>query len=296
MLMFPERQTTYGWLVATDIFLAGVGGGVFLISVVLELLGKYETIAKTGTLLGPVLVLLGTFFLIAELGRKTRFYKLFTNLSSPSSWLSRGTWILIAFVILGLAYSLPSFQLFSWLPWSKTSALGQGIGIAAGLFSVLVIIYPGFLFGVVKGIPFWNTPILPFVFLFSSLSTGVAAIMLVALLSGMNLEITAVHHLGAAGIVLILILLLALGVYLYITSHQGFAAMESLRLLKTPLFISGALIVGLVVPLAVLIYAVFVGDMLTISILTGVGSLCLLAGGLLLRYAIIRAGVYLSLR
>ena len=289
--MLPERQTTYGWPIAIEMFLAGIGGGAFLISLILDLMGKYESVAEIGTLLGPVLVLVGTFFLLAELGRRTRFYRLFISLSSPSSWISRGTWILTIFIILGLAYSLPSFWLLEW----KFSGIGQGIGIAAGLFSVLVVIYPGLFFGVVKGVPLWNTPILPFLFLFSSLCTGIAALFLTALFSEATLGIADFHQLGAAGIALIFMLLLALGIYLDITRHQGLAAMESLRLLKTPLFIGGAITIGLLVPLGLLIYGVFVGDTLILSTLTGAGSMCLLAGGLFLRYGIIRAGVHLPL-
>lgn len=289
--MLPERQTTYGWPIAIEIFLAGIGGGTFLTCLVLDLLSKYESVAEIGTLLGPVLVLVGTFFLLAELGRKAKFYRLFTNLSSLSSWISRGTWILTIFIILGLVYSLPSFWLIDW----KTSGLGQGIGIAAGLFSILVVTYPGLFFGVVKGVPLWNTPILSFLFLFSSLCTGIAALFLIVLFSGTALGAAEFHQLGIAGIALIFMLLLALGIYLDIARHQGLAAMESLRLLKTPLFIGGAIVIGLLIPLGLLIYSVFVGNALVLSILTGVVSICMLAGGLFLRYGIIRAGVHLPL-
>jgi len=297
MLMLPERQKTYGWLIATDTFLAGVGAGAFLVSFILDLLGKYEPVAKVGALLGPVLVLIGTFFLLAELGCRTRFYRLFTNPSLlRSSWMSRGTWILTVFIILALAYSLPSFELFEWLPWSKASGLGQGIGIVAALVSVLVVIYPGFLFGVVKGVPFWNTSILPLLFLFLSLYTGIATLLLTALFFMTTVGAAGFQQLATAGIALILLQLLVLGAHLGIARHQGFASMESLRLLKAPLFIAGAVTMGLVVPLGLLLGSVLVGESLSLSILVGVGSVFLLVGGLILRYGIIRAGVYLSLR
>ena len=292
--MSQERQTSFGWLVSAELFLSGTGGGVFLTSFILDLLDKYEPVARIGAILGPILVLLGASFLMAELGSKTRLYRLFFNLNL-SSWMSRGTWILTVFIIFGLAYSLPAFKAFDWLPWSKAVALGWGIGIVAALFSVLVASYTGFLFGVVKGIPFWNTPILPLLFFLSGLYTGIAVILVIALFYKTTLGVVGFHQLGAVGIVLILMHLLALGSYLEIARHSGVSSAKSVHLLKTPLFIGGATIVGLLVPVCLLSYSLVVSDTLVLSILAGVSGVFLLTGGLFQRYCIIRAGVYLPL-
>ncbi len=292
--MSQKRQTTFGWLVSADIFLSAVGGGTFLISFILDLLNKYEPVARIGAILGPMLVLIGASFLVAEIGSKTRLYRLFFNFNL-SSWMSRGTWILTVFIIFGLAYSLPAFKAFDWLPWSKAATLMWGIGIVAALLSVLVASYAGFLFGVVKGIPFWNTPILPLLFFLSGLYTGIAVILVIALFYKTTLGVAGFHQLGAAGIVLILMHLLALGSYLEIARHSSVSSAQSVHLLKTPLFIGGMIIVGLLVPVSLLFYSLVVSDMLILSILAGVSSMLLLTGGLFQRYCIIRAGVYLPL-
>ena len=93
-MVTQERQITFGWLIAIDTFLGGVGGGIFLISFILGLLGMYEPITRIGVLLGPLLALIGTFFLLADVGSRTRVYRLLAN---PSSWMSRGTLILAIF-------------------------------------------------------------------------------------------------------------------------------------------------------------------------------------------------------
>jgi formate-dependent nitrite reductase membrane component NrfD len=62
-MMQIERQRMWGWIVAFYIFLAGVGGGTFLFSFILNITGIYEPVARIGALVGPLLVLLGTFFL-----------------------------------------------------------------------------------------------------------------------------------------------------------------------------------------------------------------------------------------
>ena len=57
----PVRQTSWGWVTAAHIFIAALGGGIFLFCYILGLLGMYEPITKIGALLGPVLVLIDTF-------------------------------------------------------------------------------------------------------------------------------------------------------------------------------------------------------------------------------------------
>ena len=296
MKIRPEKQTTYGWFVAIDIFLTGMGGGVFFISYILNLLHKYEPVARIGSLLGPLLALMGTFFLLAELGRKTRFIILFTGSFNPLSWLSRGAWILSSFIVLGLAYSLALFEPFEWLPWSRGSGVWQGIGIAGAVLSILVVMYPGFLFGVVRSVPFWNTPVLPIVFLFSGLCTGIASLFVTAFFFKGRAGVVGFPYLGTAGATLVVILLLVLGAYLEIARHQNLVTLGSLYLLRTPFIICGAMICGLLLPAALFIVSIFVKDAATISIMIGIGGIFLLSGGLFLEYGIISAGTYRPVR
>ena len=292
-----QRQTSWGWIVAAYIFSAGVGGGLFLSSFILDLLGRHESVASIGAALGPVLVLIGTLFLLADLGSVSRAYRLFTTPSTiMASWMVKGAWILTAFIITGLAYSLPSFELFRWIPWTKASGLGQVIGIIAALLSIVVVVYPGFLLGVAKGIPIWNTSILPFLFLVSGLDTGIATVVVIALLSVRGLGADSLHQLGVADIALILTQIIVLGAFIEIVRHAGVAATSSIRLLKTWLFIGGAIVVGLVLPLIILLFSLLLTDAGAIRGLAWVASLFLLAGGLSLRYSIIKAGAFRPVR
>lgn len=283
-----ERQQVYGWLITIDTFLGGTGSGAFLISFILDFLNKNEPITKIGTLLGPLLVLSGTFFLLADISSKARVYRLVAN---PSSWMSRGTLILAAFVIFGLAYSLPSFALFGW----TVSNLGKGIGMIAAVFAVLVSVYPGFLFGTIKRIPFWSIASLPLLFLLSSCCCGIAILLLIDPLVTPVLGEFSFQQLRIAGILLISGQLLVLGALLETARHCGIATAESGRLLKTPTFIIGVVIAGMVVPLGLLSYSVVISNVFITNICTSIASLLLLIGGLLLRHGIVRAGVYLPL-
>jgi formate-dependent nitrite reductase membrane component NrfD len=296
-MMQIERQRMWGWIVAFYIFLAGVGGGTFLFSFILNITGIYEPVARMGALVGPLLVLFGTFFLLFDLGSVTQAYRMFTSPSTVlTSWMVRGAWILLVFIIFGLAYSLPSFELFEWLPWGSTSGLGKGIGIVAALLSVLVVIYPGFLLGVIESIPFWNTPILPPLFFVSGLDTGIAVLVLIGLAYPAYIEADSLHLSGAGDIILIFFLFILLGAYIEIVRQSGATALQSIRLLKTPLFIVGAILLGLLVPFGLLLYSIIVIDTSVLRALAGISSVLILSGGLFLRYSVIRAGVRISVR
>lgn len=293
--MTLERQTTWGWAVAGYLFLAGLGGGVFLFSFIFDLLDMYEPVTRIGSLVGPLLVLLGTFFLLLDLGSANKAYKLFITPSTfGASWLTKGAWILTAFIVFGLLYSLPAFPAFAWLPWNPESNSGLGIGITAAILAVLVVAYPGFLLGVAKGIPFWNTSTLPLLFFVSGLDTGIALLSLTALFFKTSFDIAGFHLLGIGDLVLIVFLLLVLAAYIEIARKASVTTAESVRLLKTPFFLIGVIIVGILVPLVLLIYNIFVTDALVLRIIVGINSVFLLAGGLFLRYSIIRAGITIS--
>ncbi len=283
--MNSERQTSWGWPIATAVFLGGAGGGIFLISFVMDVLGILEPLAKLGAVVGPVLGILCAMFLLSDLLNKVNFYRLFTNLRT--SWMSRGTWFITVFDILGLAYSLPAF----WLPWGTATLPGTVIGVIAAIFAFLVMVYTGMLFGVLRRLPLWNTPALPLLFIFSALSTGMAILMLIGVFSNMSIE-EAASATALADISLILVELIILGVYLEFVRQGSNTGMESVRLLLNSLFLITVVGLGLIIPIGLLSYAEAGGATLVLSVLS---SIFVLIGGWFLRYYILRSGVRLPL-
>jgi formate-dependent nitrite reductase membrane component NrfD len=293
----PEGQKEWGWLVVLYVFLAGLGGGTFLFSFILSFVDTYSAAAQIGTLVGPLLVALGSVMLLFDLGSVTRAYRLFTTPATLlSSWMIRGAWILTGFIILGLAYALPAFSSFDWLPWEQTSGFGLGLGVAAAVLAIVVTVYPGLLLGVIKSIPLWNTSALPPLFFLSGLDTGLAALVLISLAFSPAVGVEGFHLLGAIDAGLIMLLLVALGAYIEIVRQAGVTAAASIRLLMTPLFISGVVVSGLLLPLAMFIYGIHLSDVQSVRLLDGIASLLILTGGLLLRLGIIRSGVRIVIR
>ena len=297
MMDQAEGQKEWGWFIVLYVFFAGLGGGSFLFSFVLIYFDKYSAVARIGALVGPLVVLIGSGMLLFDLGSATRAYRLFTTPATLlSSWMIRGAWILTAFILLGLAYALPSFAVFSWLPWNQASGFGQGLGMAAALLALVVAVYPGLLLGVIKSIPLWNTSALPPLFFLSGMDTGLATLVLMSLAFPSVVQADGLHLLGAIDAGLIVLLLIALGAYIEIVRQTGVTAAASIHLLKTPFFIGGVIIAGLLLPLAILICGAYVSDVPSVRLLDGIASVLILCGGLLLRLSVIKSGVRIAVR
>jgi formate-dependent nitrite reductase membrane component NrfD len=293
----PEVQKIWGWFVVLYVFLAGLGGGTFLFSFVMLFVDRFNDAARIGVFLGPILVLIGTLLLVFDLGSPLRAYRIFYAARSTwmTSWLVRGAWLLSAFIILGLAYALPAWDIFAWLPWTQTSSLGQGIGITAAILSLFVMVYPGLLLGVNRSIPLWNTSALPPLFFFSGLDTGLAAFVLMSSTLPSNIGIDGFHLLAGMDCIILFILLIVLASYLELVRQSGETAAVSVQLLLSPLFIWAVIVAGLLVPLVLLLFGLAATSLATIRFLDTVASVLILNGGLLLRFGVVKSGVRMPL-
>jgi protein NrfD len=277
-----ERQDSWGWKIAADVFLGGAGAGLFVASFALGIVGVSSPgFLRYGLLLGPILLLAGLVILFTELGRPTRMTRILANLRS--SWMSVGGLIQVLFILCALGYSLPMFAPFSWLPWG-TGGLGALMGVIGLVTGVLVLLYHGFLFSSCKGIPLWNTPILQSLFLLIGCSTGLAVLFLIGYGSGM--EAPALQTI--ANIALVFLVGQGVTLWAFLTAPSGKAYESSVAELRTPASLEITGFLGLVVP-AVLWAAIPATGFTALGILAG---LLVLAGGFYLRHLVIKAGRY----
>lgn len=173
-----EHELTWGLPVISYLFLAGAGAGAVTVSASVLLRGggfgpSREAVARYGALIGPMPVMLGTFFIIFELGAPFRVLNLFKLINlSP---MSIGSWLLAFFIVLSLAYAA-TFLLPQRWGWMHRARIG--LAWACLPFGIGVAVYTGVLIGAMPARPFWNSPIIAFLFLLSALSAGVAAIVL----------------------------------------------------------------------------------------------------------------------
>jgi formate-dependent nitrite reductase membrane component NrfD len=268
-------QEEWSWLVAIDLFLGGMGGGLFLFY---QIFGLSSSVA----LLSLALVVLGGLVLLSELGHPLRAWR---ALAKPfSSWISRGVIFVTLFLIFGALYVAPAFETFSSLPGASDPTARKTIGAIAGLSAFLVTLYPGFVLAASPSIPFWNSPLLPVLFASHSL---LVASGIIFLLSASVVNGAALPAIRVVGEVLIVANFVLLAIYLATLKGSGLSAREAVRRLNQgPLgwtFRIGVVLIGMIVPLAVVLWlpsaAVFAG-------------ICILIGALLFRYCVLKAGVY----
>ncbi len=274
-----ERQKAFDWKIALYLFFGGTGGGLFFNGFILDRFNLLVSAARSAQFLGPLFVGLGCLFLLLHAGSgfKTKIHLLF--LRPGTSWISRGTWIITIFLLSSLL--------------TVGLERGSSIGWVAVVFSVLMTIYPGILLSENKAIPFWRTPILPILFFFSGLSSGLAVLLLMVPFLSTPHDATlalALPVLSWYDLAIICMQLIILWTYLGANAKKEITISESLRLMKRPLFIVGTLILGLFLPLLLHLFVIAGGEPQGLVVITGV---LLVIGGISLRFSVIKAGVYL---
>ncbi len=311
----------WGLLIVNYLFLAGLSAGAFAVSGLANYLGgkKYETIARIGAYVAPFPVSIGTALLLLDLGNPLRFWRLFVTIQWTSP-MSIGTWLLTFFILTSLAYLvlwLPQkIQNFIYLPhslhtlfrfseWKRISReevrRGKLILGAVGFpISLGVGMYTGILLGAVPARPFWNTPMVAQLFLFSAMSTGVATLMFIrSLVRKRRLTLEESKLLNSVDAALILFEIFLIIPYILHQSLSTWSHKEALKLILgghyTIHFWFGVVTLGLLVPLIIEIaelwHIVVKKHMPETKINFGLvsGGLVII-GGFILRYVFVYAG------
>jgi polysulfide reductase chain C len=285
MLRGLETQQLWDWRTAAYLFLAGAGSGSTLVAMAYAfLLDSYSAVTGTGLIMGPSLVVLGCLFLFLDLGRPLLSY--LAPRRPGQSWISRGFLILSAFIILSFMHT--ALWVWPWQVMEGGSSVWWAFGAVNGILALLTAIYTALLLGA-SPIPFWNTPILPVLFLVSSVSTGIAAIVLVTVhILGLSVPLEEVSFLLQAGGVLIVLEILLIILYLYGMKLGTVAKGSVMNVVSGKLagaFWIGLVGIGLVVPLI----SEWAGDW------TFLPTVCTLIGGYLFRHIVVMAGIKMPL-
>ena len=306
----------WGLPIILYLFLAGMGAGAVTVSSSMLLRGGgggrgvHHEIARYGALLGPLPVIIGTGLLVLELGsfdagNYFRFLNLYMVMNlSP---MSVGTWLLTVFMATSVVYAYTyihfvPFFLGDRLVWRRRMAWANlPLGLA-------VAIYTGVLLGAMPARPFWNSPVLAFLFMISALSTGIALIIFTRALftrGHLSEEHREIVHksgylLAASDTLLIGIELLVLFLFVmfaYLTVGDVRLAIETI-LPGGPLaamFWTGVVLIGLVIPGLLELYFVIPSLLYrrkyTVSRYTELAiAAAVIFGGLVLRYVVVVAG------
>jgi formate-dependent nitrite reductase membrane component NrfD len=296
------HQEVWHWQIATYLFLGGLGGATFAISAIIHLFeGCDRKMLSVAIMSSIAFLVIGTVFLLADMLQPLKAIYALTN---PRSWIFWGVVFINFYFLSAIVYVIPLLEtwpkllpLIKRIPapllgllerYNKLAAL---TGSAAGF---LVAIYTGLLISAAPAISFWNTPALPLLFVISGFSTGAAYLLLLSTFSKNEGKWKITAKLEELDAILIVTELIILGAYFNFAFFLPTGARESANFLfHSPVFIIGFFISGLIVPLAIETYGIFFADHSKKSeSLLLVASALVLIGGYLLRFYVLKAGVF----
>lgn len=318
------KTMEWGWLIVSYLFLGGLSAGLYFVAALATLRHKsddasVDRIAQYGMWLAPWPVMVGCLLLVFDLGKWYRFYKLFMHLEWTSP-MSIGAWLLLLFSGVALA------SFYAWLPpsareklfmklpgrlhflrvlnrdlaaWRRPLAMA-GLPVAIG-----VGIYTGVLLGAVQSRPFWNTNLVAQLFLFSALSTGCAALILLLALGRSAPQPAEIRFLYTLDIALLTLEFFIVLPYVIHGQLSVQAVRESMALILggpfTVMFWGMFMTAGLLAPLGIEIRETLPAVLAHRPVhvrawLAAATAVLVLCGGLLLRYVFVFAGQMSAIR
>jgi formate-dependent nitrite reductase membrane component NrfD len=286
------------------LFMAGVGSGAFIVAA-FSLVGQRAapttavatTTATTASFAfahaGQVrattgLVVAGFSMVVAALSLLLDFaepLKTWRVVLTPfSSLASFGANVVPVFTLLALLLMLVALCGLRLPRWLLKSSLCLG-----SLLACSVMLYAGFLLASMVSIDVWHTWLVPLLFVLSSLSCGLAAVLFFETVflgvreQGFALRWRSLFVLG-------LLELAALGAFIVERGLFSPTARDSILMLlvgeQTAFFLGGVVAVGLVLPLV----GHLVCRWVPLEALVLFSAVCVLAGGFFLRYCIVGIG------
>jgi formate-dependent nitrite reductase membrane component NrfD len=277
-------------------FFAGVGTGVSFVAFLLDSFTRYfkpqlntlcRQLIAPGHILGIACVIFGTIFLIFDLGRADRLLELL--LAPRLTILAVGTWLLAFFLLLTTVQMGLRLRFAEVIP----KAVHVAIRWASALSALAVMLYIGLLLQDLRSVHFWDSPLLPVIFVLSSLSGGVALLMLISFFrqnDGVPLRLIA--RLSDAHFPLIACEALLLAAYMVLAFYRSpVAAASATELIFGDYllpFWGGVVICGIAVPLGL----EWLAHRKATWSLAAVYALMLLAGTLAIRYCFLMVGMH----
>lgn len=286
----------WGWEISVYLFLGGLVAGMMILSgyfLYRERHKQFTTSCTVVPLLGIVFLSLGMFALFLDLEHKLYTWRMYTTFepTSPMSW---GAWILIlvypaliAMALIKVPHFIPQ-KLYFLFKWSEVinsnKKVRQAIGIANMALGVGLGIYTGILLSSYGARPLWNSSILGILFLISGLSTASAFVHMIAK------DREESRLLARADNLFIVAELIILGMFIINLLSSTEAHIKAVHLLLNGPYAAGFWVFvvgfGLVIPL--IIQSLAVSHRIKHTI---VAPILVIAGGLMLRFVIVNAGL-----
>jgi predicted membrane protein len=292
--IFPnEIDLQWGILIVVYPFITGLVAGAFILAS-LERVFKVKVLKPTyqiALLTALSFLLVATMPLISHLSQPQRAYEIMITPHSSSAMAIFGfvyLWYLTVVLLLEIwfdyrqsmvVWSNEKKGVMKWVykiltlgvsdispkavKWDRK--LGYFITIVGIPSAFILHGYVGFIFGSIKANPWWSTPLMPIIFLFSAMVSGIALVMMVYMIinyirkKAIDLEV-----LDSIGKFLFFVLILDFTLEALDQIHRIYVAEESFEIIK--LLVSGKLyltlfvaqgLVGTIIPLVTLVFLQF---------------------------------------
>ncbi|MDO9339442.1 MAG: NrfD/PsrC family molybdoenzyme membrane anchor subunit [Bacteroidales bacterium] len=292
--IFPnEIDLQWGILIVVYPFITGLVAGAFILAS-LERVFKVKILKPTyqiALLTALSFLLVATMPLISHLSQPQRAYEIMITPHSSSAMAIFGfvyLWYLMVVLLLEIwfdyrhsmvVWSNKKKGVMKWVykiltlgvsdisprtvKWDRK--LGYIITVVGIPSAFILHGYVGFIFGSIKANPWWSTPLMPIIFLFSAMVSGISLVMLVYMvISHIRKKVIDVNVLDAIGKYLFFVLILDFTLEGLDQIQRIYEAEESFEIIK--LLVSGKLyltlfvaqgLVGTIIPLITLAFLQF---------------------------------------
>ena len=292
--IFPnEIDLQWGILIVVYPFITGLVAGAFILAS-LERVFKVNILKPTyqiALLTALSFLLVATMPLISHLSQPQRAYEIMVTPHLSSAMAIFGfvyLWYLTVVLLLEIwfdyrqsmvVWSNEKKGIMKWIykiltlglsdisprtvQWDRK--LGHIITIIGIPSAFILHGYVGFIFGSLKANPWWSSPLIPIIFLFSAMVSGIALVMIVYMvISYIRKKAIDVNVLDSIGKYLFFILILDFTLESLDQIHRIYVAEESFEIIK--LLVSGKLyltlfvaqgLVGTIIPLILLVFLQF---------------------------------------
>jgi predicted membrane protein len=299
--IFPnEIDLQWGILIVVYPFITGLVAGAFILAS-LERVFKVKILKPTyqiALLTALSFLLVATMPLISHLSQPQRAYEIMITPHSSSAMAIFGfvyLWYLTVVLLLEIWFDYRH----SMVVWSnqkkgvmkyvyKILTLGVNdvsprtlkwdrklgyIITVVGIPSAFILHgYVGFIFGSIKANPWWSTPLMPIIFLFSAMVSGIALVMLVyMIITYLRKKVIDLNVLDSIGKFLFFVLIMDFTLEVLDQIHRIYVAEESFEIIKLlvssklylTLFVAQGL-VGTIIPLVTLVFLQFYKHMIRV--------------------------------
>jgi len=299
----PMRQKEWisgnGVLVWLAEVFSALGMGLYLVGLLAGLGGLTEG-AWWATVVGWALIVLFKLPLhLVYLGRPLRFWRAIPPFTKAwkTSWLARGMFFSIVFVTAGLVQMVAWYLLYNDVVTGSATdvvtVISWAASIVAGVFILLTGVYCGFAMSYCKSVPFWNTGLLPIVFVLMGVADGLALTMGISLTTD-DLAISTLESWSRVLLVVNALLILGYLVQAY-RKHSAaeLAARDLISGSTAWVFWVGIVVLGIITPLTISFATMFLEEAQAGPLLIA-AIVCHTIGAFSLKYSVLKVGIYRS--